>query len=100
YRQSYDQFYWENRVRDALKYWGFSELYTYPMVSEDLLEETPENSVTIKNPLTEDHIYMRRTLVPSLLEAARENKNRSELKLFELANVYIKKPKSLPDEKL
>ncbi len=100
YRQTFDQFYWENRARDALKYWGFTELFTYPMVSEDLLEEAPENSVTIKNPLTEDHIYMRRTLVPSLLEAIRENKNRTLLNLFEIANVYIKKANSLPDEKL
>lgn len=100
YRRSQDQFFWEERTRVALKYWGFTELYTYPMVSEELLEENPSNSVAIKNPLTEDHVYMRRTLVPSLLEAVRENKNRSELKLFEISNVYIKKPNSLPDEKL
>lgn len=100
YQQTLDQFYWEKRAREALKYWGFTEVYTYPMVSEDLLEEAPDNSVTIKNPLTEDHVYMRRTLVPSLLEAVRENKNRTDLKLFELANIYIKKPKSLPNEQL
>lgn len=100
YNQTKDQFYWERRARVALKYWGYSEIYTYPMVSEDLLEDSPEKSVTIKNPLTEDHVYMRETLVPSLLQAARENKNRTTLKLFEIANIYIKKAKSLPDEKL
>jgi phenylalanyl-tRNA synthetase beta chain len=100
YNRQSDLFYWENRARTALKHWGFSELYTYPMVSEDLLEVATKEAVTIKNPLTEDHIYMRTTLVPSLLSAIRENKNRSGLKLFELANVYLKRDKKLPEEKL
>lgn len=38
--------------------------------------------------------------MPSLLEAVTENKNREKLFLFEIANVYIKKKGSLPDEKL
>lgn len=100
YHLSSDEFYWEMQTRNALKFAGFTEIYTYPMVSEDLLEGDPQDSVTIKNPLTEDHVYMRRTLVPSLLEAVRENKNREELKLFELSNVYLKRTKDLPEEKL
>ncbi len=100
YNQAKDIFYWEKRVRSSMKYWGFTEIYTYPMVSENLLEVAPGEAVTIKNPLTEDHIYMRTTLIPSILEASRENKNRNELKLFELANVYIKREKDLPEEKL
>lgn len=99
YSQAINEFYLENRIKDALKYFGFTEIYTYSMVSEDLLEISTEDAVTIRNPLDEDHVYMRTTLVPSILEAARENKGREELKLFELSNVYIKKPKGLPEEK-
>ena len=100
YNFASDRFYWEQRVRNALKYWGFTEIYTYSMVSEELLEVATSSAVTIKNPLSEDRVYMRTTLVPSLLEAVRENKNREELKLFELANVYLKNKNGLPDEKL
>src|SRR3989344_4405837 len=95
-----NQFYWERTVKDALKFFGFTEVYTYSMFSEDLLEVSTDDAVTIRNPLDSDHVYMRTSLVPSLLEAVRENKGRIELKLFELANVYIKKQKNLPDEKL
>ncbi len=100
YSQAKDMFYWEARVRNALKYWGFTEIYSYPMVAESMLEVATSEAVTIKNPLTEDHTYMRTTLIPSLLEAVRENKNRNELRLYELANVYLKRDRKLPDEKL
>ncbi len=100
YNLATDRFYWEQKVKNALKYFGFTEIYTYSMVSENLLEVAPSEAVTLKNPLTEDHVYMRTALVPSLLNATRENKNREELKLFELANVYVKHERKLPDEKL
>ncbi|HSW96746.1 MAG TPA: phenylalanine--tRNA ligase subunit beta [Candidatus Saccharimonadales bacterium] len=93
-----NMFFWEKRVKEALKYWGFTEVYTYSMVSESLLTENKNATVRLKNPLDEDHIYMRRTLIPSLLEVINENKAREEIKIFELANVYLKKPKALPDE--
>ncbi len=92
-------FYWENRIKDSMKYWGFSEVYTYSMVSEDLFEGPNETAVKILNPLSEDHVYMRSTLVPSLLEVARNNYF-EPIKLFEIANVYIKRSNNLPNEKL
>lgn len=100
YRMDKSGFYWEKRVKDALKYFGFTEVYTYSLVSEDLFEGPTEEAVTLANPLTEDMVYLRRTLVPSLLQAARENKNREDLKIFEIANVYEKMPDTLPKETL
>ncbi len=98
YHQSTDQFYWERKVKSAFKYWGFTETYTYSMVSEELLEGSPEDAVKLKNPLDQDHMYMRQTLVPSLLQVMRENSGVEKLQIFELANVYIKKKNELPDE--
>ncbi len=100
YNYPNDPFYWEKRIKSAFKYWGGIETYTYSMVSSDLFEGPLESAVTIKNPLSEDRIYMRRTLVPSLLEVCRDNSAYERLFLFELANVYLKKEGSLPDEKL
>ncbi|HVT01037.1 MAG TPA: hypothetical protein VHE53_02265, partial [Patescibacteria group bacterium] len=100
YSRANDQFYWEQRAREALKYWGFTELFTYPMVSESMLEGPTTEAVSIKNPLSEDNVHMRRTLVPSLLEAVRENKNREALAIFEISNAYIKQKQGLPKELL
>lgn len=91
-------FYWENRVKDAMKYLGFNEVYTYSMVSEDLFEGPLESAVKILNPLSQDHIYMRITLIPSLLEVVRNN-YMENISIFEIANVYIKRNSDLPDEK-
>lgn len=91
-------FFWEIRAKRALAYWGFTEVYTYSMVSADLYEGDPTDGVKIQNPLSEDLVYMRRTLVPSLLEVVKENKNRERLHIFEVANVYHKKTHDLPEE--
>src|SRR5258708_7807921 len=88
-------FYWEQKVKEALKYWGFTEVYTYSMVSKKLLTENTDQTITLKNPLDEEHIYMRQTLIPSLLEVIDENKSREEVRIFEVAHVYHKKTQGL-----
>lgn len=98
YHQSEDPFYWEKRVKNALKYWGFTEAYTYSFVSEELYEGPVEEAVGIQNPLTEEFVYMRRTLVPSLLKVVSDNKTHEEIKIFEISNIYRKKTGNLPDE--
>lgn len=82
--------YWEDRIKDAFKYWGFTEVYTYPMVSTELLTSKPEEAVTIHNPLNEEFVYMRQTLIPSLLQVVNNNPDHEVIKIFEIANVYEK----------
>jgi phenylalanyl-tRNA synthetase beta chain len=91
-------FAWENRAKEALKYWGFTEVYSYSFVSQDLFEGPTDEAVTIANPLSEETAFMRKTLVPSLLEVIKENKSREEIKIFEIANIYEKRDKDLPEE--
>lgn len=93
-----NDFYFEKRIKEALKYWGFTETYTYSFVSEDMFEGPVENAVEIANPLTKDFIYMRNSLIPSLLNVVAENKSFEEIKIFEIANTYIKRDSNLPDE--
>lgn len=100
YQIENNQFYWMSRIRNAMKYWGFSEIYTYSLISEKLHEGPLEEAVTIANPLNEELMYMRKSLIPSLLQAIDENKNRQELKIFEIANVYHKRKNDLPQELL
>ena len=95
-----NQFYYEQRIKNAMKYWGFTEVYSYSMVSEELFEGSPEVAVEISNPLSEEWVYMRKTLVPSLLKINSENKNRETIKIFEIANVYNKRENDLPKEEM
>lgn len=100
YHQDKNEFYWISKLKDAFKFWGFNEVYTYSMVSEELFDGPIENAVSLKNPLTEDRVYLRNSLTSSVLEVAQQNKNRETLRLFEIANVYLKKAHGLPDETL
>lgn len=97
---------WEDRMRDASKAAGLTETYSYSFVSKELMEKAgydPSKMLHIQNPLTSDYEVMRTTLLPSLLAAAAENREREpELRLFEVANVYyptVSGWKELPDER-
>lgn len=93
-------FFWERRAKELLKHWGFTEVYTYSMVSEELFEGDITTAVALANPLAEDMAYMRRTLVSSLLSVLRNNTQRDHLQLFEIANIYEAKHGDLPVQTL
>ncbi len=99
YHQSDNQFFWEQKIKDSCKYWGLTEVYTYSMVSETLFEGPLKDAITLKNPLDTDHVYMRQTLTPSMLQVLADNKGREEIRIFEIANIYKKSKQSkLPSE--
>ena len=98
YHQDTNEFFWIKKIKDAFKFWGFNETYTYSLISEELFDGPIERAVKLKNPLTEDRAYLRNALIPSLLEVVKDNKNRQEFKLFEISNIYIIKKSGLPDE--
>ncbi|MFA5935431.1 MAG: phenylalanine--tRNA ligase subunit beta [Patescibacteria group bacterium] len=98
--------FWEDRVRDISKGAGLIETYSYSFVSKELMEKAsydPSGMLHLQNPLTADLEIMRTTLLPSLLQAASDNREREdEMRLFELANVYYPSAagwKDLPDER-
>lgn len=95
-----NEFYFEQRLKNAMRYLGFTEVYSYSMVSEDVYEGPIDQAVKIKNPLSEDMVYLRSSLTPSLLSVLSENKKREVVKIFEVANIYHKKQKTLPIERL
>ena len=99
YHQDQNEFYWIQKIKEGFKYWGYNEIFTYSLVSEELFDGPIENAVKLKNPLTEDKGYLRNSLIPSVLETANIN-NREIQRLFEVANVYLKKKSGLPDEVL
>ena len=93
----------ELSMKHMLKGWGYTEILTYSMLSEELMDifDLPKDRVyTISNPLSSEWIYMRPTLIPSMLSAIKENlSNQNELSLFELSMEYVYRKNNLPEEK-
>ena len=96
--QNENNFKWEEKIKIALKYWGFTETASYSMVGENLILDN-KNHLKIANPLTNDLLYLRTSLLPSLLEILKKNPDQGEIKLFEMANVYLPRGnEELPEE--
>lgn len=92
-----------NMARTVVEQFGFSEAMTYsfesPKVFDKLLvpeESELRNVIEISNPLGVDYSIMRTTPLNGMLTslAANYNHRNKDVKLYELANVYL--PKSLP----
>ncbi len=93
----------EQKARDIAEYCGFSQGMTYsfesPRVFDRLLlpkEDELRKAVTISNPLGEDFSIMRTLSLNGMLTSLSVNYNRrnKNVKLYELATVYL--PKALP----
>ena len=99
----------EHRLKTWLAGMGLTEIYSYSMVSEKLALRSGfklSDHLKLKNPLTDDWVYMRRSLIPSLIQAVQDNQ-RNKISLFEMQNVYLASPKRsreggslLPNEEL
>ncbi|MBL7158929.1 phenylalanine--tRNA ligase subunit beta [Candidatus Microgenomates bacterium] len=96
-------FSWEEKTKNALKYWGFTEVYNYSLVAQELLEKTGfdfQNCLKLSNPLTSEWEYMRPSLIPGILQTIACNQSREEvMKIFELSKIYIPIKEKLPNEK-
>src|SRR3989344_388362 len=87
-------FYFEDEAKDYLRGAGFSELYTYSFISENLLKRincSSGEALKVFNPLSTDFVYMRPSLLPGMLETIAQNQEKVETgKFFEVSNIYIK----------
>ncbi|OGY07977.1 MAG: hypothetical protein A2782_02415 [Candidatus Blackburnbacteria bacterium RIFCSPHIGHO2_01_FULL_43_15b] len=91
-------FEFEQKVKQTLLALGGIEVYTLSLVSKD---ETPTNSLKLKNPLGADSEYLRQSLVPSLKYVVGNNtREKDPYHIFEMANVYTPKKGDLPKEKM
>ncbi|MBI5613565.1 phenylalanine--tRNA ligase subunit beta [Candidatus Gottesmanbacteria bacterium] len=93
----------EEDIKTRLRDFGYTETYGYSMLSENetrTFSLHTKNLYTIANPLSLDLVYMRPTLVPSILKAISDNASSAKpLALFELSLVYLWKENDLPMEK-
>ncbi|NBH73415.1 phenylalanine--tRNA ligase subunit beta [Clostridiaceae bacterium] len=102
----------EEIAREVAEFSGFSQSMTYsfesPKVFDKLLmpeDDKLRQAVTILNPLGEDFSIMRTLPLNGLLTSLSTNYNRrnKNVKLYELANIYLPKElplRELPDERM
>mgnify|MGYP001597959703 FL=1 len=88
----------ESKLKNILKGYGGTEVYTPSLVPKNWIRQ---NALKLKNPLGSDSEYLRTSLMPSLVFAAKENSSEKDsFHLFEISNVYLPKKGNLPDEKI
>ncbi|MCH5266790.1 MAG: phenylalanine--tRNA ligase subunit beta [Lachnospiraceae bacterium] len=102
----------ESMVREVVESYGFNEGMTFSFESPKIYDKLnlPEDdvlrqSIQINNPLGEDYSVMRTSALGGMLTSLATNYNRrnKEVRLYELANVYLPKQlplTELPDERM
>src|SRR5260221_3053507 len=89
-------FTFENKIKEILKGYGGVEIYSNSLVPHEFVNAT---ALSLKNPLGIDTKYLRTSLMPSLIAAAKENNGEKEpFYLFEVANIYTARKNDLPNE--
>lgn len=83
----------EERIKNILAACGFSEIYTYSLVSEKALTDMgfdSEKVLRVDNPISAEFEYLRPTLKIGLINAISQNKpNFETIELFELGKVHL-----------
>lgn len=83
------------KYRSVLTTLGYHEAITYSLVGKESLQDSlmPQKEiVALASPMSEDHRYVRDSILPSLLQAIAYNQARAlkDVALFEMSNVYGK----------
>ncbi len=83
----------EDKLKMVMQGAGFTELYTYSMVSEALLAlsgRQVDEAIRLLNPLDAEHVAMRTRVLPSVLEVLAANQGViAEQHVFEVAMAYL-----------
>ena len=87
----------EQRVRDIVTGCGLNEVITHSLISMELVAKVEpgaavaERYLKLSNPSTPERVYLRRSLLPSLLEALATNlRERERATIFELGRAYLR----------
>ncbi len=92
----------EHTVSETLVGLGYREIIAISMVDpEENARFTELPPVVLANPLSQEASALRSTTVPSMVRALRWNldRDRSDLRLFEVGKTYTSRGKGLPEER-
>ncbi len=93
YERKYEK---EKQIKQRLESLGMSEVMTYTLTSkENLAMFTLDefDPIVMQDPLAEDKMYMRYSILPSLLQVAKYNlaRKNKDLALYECSDIYYLK---------
>lgn len=96
---------WEKKIKEILRTLGLTEIYNYSLISEKMLldfDRKKGGHLKIANPLTDEWVYLRKSLFEGLLQVISKNQARyPKIKIFEIANIYKSRGNNeLPEERL
>ncbi len=87
-----DEFFWASSAKMIFKELGFCEAYNYSFIGDkdrEIFGWPQKQLLEIENPISSLNKYLRPYLAFGLLRNAKENlKNFSEVKIFEIGNVF------------
>jgi phenylalanyl-tRNA synthetase beta chain len=95
------------RVRQVLAGAGYYEVLSLDFVDDEEIRAVgyPEDDrragpIRVRNPVSEEHAYLRTTLLPGLLRGLRTNRARGQraASLFEVGSVFLRGDADLPDQ--
>ncbi|MEX1052243.1 MAG: phenylalanine--tRNA ligase subunit beta, partial [Patescibacteria group bacterium] len=89
-------------IKGQLKHIGLIEIINYSMISTDQLDnfnEKEEDLLKISNPISQDLLYLRSSLIPSLISNIKSNIGKQKImKFFEISKAFKGNLNDLPDE--
>lgn len=87
----------ESNVKNIISGFGGTEVYTLSLVPKNY---TVEKHLKLKNPLGPETEFLRTSLMPSLMAAAKENNGIvNKFHIFEISNIYLPRVQDLPEER-
>lgn len=93
---------YHRRVRNMAAAQGFTEVYNYSFVSEEMIRAfgfAPEEHVRVTNPIASDQTLLRSSLLPGIRKNILENSRRlNSFRLFEIGREIHRRSEGLPDE--
>ena len=91
----------ENNLRSLLSGVGLSEAINYSFIGDEL-DEVTKDTIEVRNPINKEMAFMRRSLIPSLLNNVRMNINKGnhEVSLFEIGRNYSGQEGNITEEPL
>jgi len=82
--------FWENFVKNTLKEFKLTEVYSYSFISKRAKEIFDlKNLLEVENPISSEYQYLRPSLLPNLIEIVQKNQTYFEdISIFELGKIF------------
>ncbi|MDD2489955.1 MAG: phenylalanine--tRNA ligase subunit beta [Bacilli bacterium] len=91
------------KLRKRLEGLGLTEVRTYSLINENNINKWTNDqfeAIKIKSPMSEEHMFLRYSIIPSLMDVANYNTARSinDIMIYEIGTSYYKKEENYIEE--